>query len=88
MQKYIMKKSNLWKLKVSDYLRRIIIASSILLNVLLGGHSNQTLSARQYELKRKKKLHLVWLIDRIFWWDIEHCMMSWVYWNSYLKKQK
>jgi len=88
MQKYTMKKFKLWKLKLSDYLKRIVIAGSVLFNVLLGGHSNQTFSARQYELKRKKKINLVWLIDRIFRRDVEHCMMSWVYWNSYLKKQK
>lgn len=66
------------------YLKRIGIALSILLNVLLGGPNNQTFSARNHGWKREGKLNLVWLIDRIFFLDKDHCLSSWVYW--YIRK--
>jgi hypothetical protein len=39
-------------------------ALSILLNVILGGRSNQTFSARNYQRKLDGKPNLVWLIDK------------------------
>lgn len=66
--------------KVLKYLERVGIALSVLLNVLLGGYSNQTFSARNYGWKRDGKLNLVWLIDTIFWFDKNHCLDSWSYW--------
>ena len=66
------------------YLERISIALSILINVILGGYSNQTFSARNYAWKKEGKLNLVWLIDTIFWFDPDHCLDSWAYW--YIRK--
>ena len=66
--------------KVLKYLERVGIALSVLLNVLLGGYSNQTFSARNYGWKRDGKPNLVWLIDAIFWLDPNHCLDSWSYW--------
>lgn len=66
--------------RVVRYFSRVGTAVSVLLNVLLGGPSNQTLSARNYELKRSGKLNIVWLIDILFFWDKDHCMNSWLYW--------
>jgi len=62
------------------YLKRILIATSVLLNVLLGGHLNQTFSARNWERKRKGKTNLVWLIDKLLGED--HCSYSWSYWKT------
>lgn len=45
------------------YFKRIGIALSVLLNVVLGGPSNQTFSARNWGWKRNKQLNLVWLVD-------------------------
>lgn len=64
-----------------NYTRRIGIAISVLINVLLGGSSNQTFSARNYELKRSDKPNLVWIIDKFFFYQQNHCMMSWLYWR-------
>lgn len=64
------------------YLQRVGIALSVLLNVIMGGHSNQTFSARNYAWKRNDKPNLVWLIDKIFWNDEDHCFQSWLYWMS------
>lgn len=63
------------------YLKRLLIAFSIFVNVLFGGKVNQTVSATQWQRKRDGKLHLVWLIDRVFYKDIEHCMQAWVKWQ-------
>jgi hypothetical protein len=64
------------------YFHRILIALSVLLNVILGGNSNQTFSARNYQQKREGKFNLVWLIDAIFWFEPDHCLHSWSYWYT------
>ena len=61
------------------YVRRVLIALSVLLNVLLGGHSNQTFSARNWQWKREKRFNLVFLID--FMLGKNHCMECWAYWK-------
>lgn len=65
---------------VYKYLQRVGVALSVLLNVILGGYSNQTFSARNYAWKRDGKLNLVWFIDKIFWFDKNHSLHSWSYW--------
>lgn len=74
---------------VLRYLERVCIAISVLFNVLLGGYSNQSFSARNYQWKKDKKLHLVPLIDFIFWVlfrETNHCLVCWSYW--YTRKYK
>jgi len=66
--------------KVYKYIERVGIAFSVLLNVILGGYSNQTFSARNYGWKREGKPNLVWLIDAIFWSNSNHCLDAWSYW--------
>lgn len=66
--------------KVGKYFERIGIALSVLLNVLLGGYSNQTFSARNYDWKRRGLPNLVWFIDLLFWFDPDHCLDAWTYW--------
>ena len=68
---------------MTQYLHRVSIAASVLLNVLLGGHSNQTFSARNYEWQRHGKWNVVAFIDAACWWlfkDEDHCATSWAYW--------
>lgn len=88
MLKYIMKRFTYKSKKLFRYLERIGIALSVFLNVILGGSSNQTLSARQYQRKRDRKLNAVWLIDLIFFFDQDHCMMSWLFWNTHKNIRK
>lgn len=64
------------------YLERVGIALSVLINVILGGRSNQTFSARNYAWKKQKRFHIVWLIDFFIFWDKEHCLHSWLYWYT------
>lgn len=63
------------------YFVRVGVAISVLMNVILGGKSNQTFSARNWEWKMSKRPNLVWLIDTVFWNEENHCKESWVYWN-------
>jgi len=69
--------------KFYKYLKRIGIALSILLNVLLGGYINQTFSARNYGWHLKNKPNLVMVLDFVFdkvFNDRSHCMKAWSYW--------
>ena len=66
---------------MTTYIERILITLSILLNVILGGYSNQTFSARNYMWKRQGRWNLVLVIDAIFWFDPNHCSDAWVYWT-------
>jgi hypothetical protein len=63
------------------YLMRVLAAGSTLLNVILGGPTNQTFSARNYERKRHGKNHITFIIDLIFFSDPEHCLGAWVTWS-------
>lgn len=61
------------------YFERVGIALSVLLNVLLGGHSNQTFSARNWHWKKNNKPNIVYLIDLTL--GQGHCSECWVYWK-------
>jgi hypothetical protein len=50
---------------VIRYLTRVAVALSVLLNVLTGGASNQTFSARNWDWKRRGLPHIVGAIDWI-----------------------
>ena len=60
------------------YFYRVGIALSVLLNVALGGYSNQTFSARNWAWKREGRFNLVWLIDALT--SKDHCLMCWSFW--------
>jgi len=75
------------KKNIIKYLERLGIAFSVLLNVILGGPSNQTFSARNWAWKRSGYPNLVWLIDFIAsWYEVNHCEQSWNYWAFIIKK--
>jgi len=68
-----------------EYLKRVGIALSVLFNVLLGGYSNQSFSARNYAWKKQGKRNLVSVIDFVFkkvFKDDNHCLSAWVYWYT------
>lgn len=78
------------------YFRRVGIALSVLLNVIVNGYSNQTFSARNWGLKLDNKLNMALFIDLLFnsvagtlnictpktiSFDFSnHCERSWNYW--------
>ena len=61
-----------------EYLIRIVIALSVLLNVILGGYSHQSFSARNYAWKKKGYVNFVWLIDALAFFDPNHCEQSYL----------
>lgn len=61
------------------YLNRVFIATSVWINVVLGGASNQTFSARNWDWKKNGRFNLVWLIDKGL--GNGHCSECWVYWK-------
>ena len=65
------------------YIKRVLIAFSVLVNVILGGMNNQTFSARNWQWKRERKPNLVWLIDLVV--GKGHCSECWVYWKTRTK---
>lgn len=73
---------------MTAYLNRLGTALSILINVITGGKSNQTLSARQYARMREGNPNLVWFIDRIFFLEEDHCMEAWIKWEIISKAIK
>lgn len=73
---------------IRSYLYRVGVAIDILFNVILGGHVNQTFSARNWHWKKQGKPNLVWLIDMIIFWDHPHCMNSWLYWHTKVNVRK
>lgn len=78
-----MKRTTIFLLKKTlRYLERVGIALSVLINVVLGGRSNQTFSARNYGWKKRNKFNIVWLIDFLIFWDKDHCLHSWLYWYT------
>lgn len=66
--------------KLMEYLVRICVAMSVLFNVLTGGASNQTFSARNWQWRREGRFNLVWIIDNIL--GKYHCVESWVDWET------
>lgn len=62
-----------------DYIKRVLTALSVLLNVLLGGSNNQTFSARNWEWRKQKKLNVVILIDFVI--GKGHCLECWISWK-------
>lgn len=84
------KKMLTFAVDVLKYIVRLGIAVSVLINVILGGKSNQSFSARNWQRKRDGLWHLCDLIDVMFWFDKDHCLTSWTYWRVHkgiLRKQ-
>lgn len=61
------------------YLKRILTALSVLINVILGGQNNQTFSARNHQWQREGKPNIVYFIDLVI--GKGHCVESWAYWK-------
>lgn len=64
---------------MKQYILNVLAAISQIVNALLGGHPNMTLSARCY----RERDRLVWgalrlIINAVFWFDEDHCYSSWV----------
>ena len=58
-------------------MKQVLIAVDQVFNTLLGGMADETLSARAYR-QRDKHPWRMWVIDRLFFFDGEHCYNSWL----------
>lgn len=72
----------------NQYPYRVLISISTLLNVIRGGELHQSISAAEYEKFRAGKPNLVWLIDKLFFWEYNHCLTCWAYWVTKKHKTK
>jgi len=59
-----------------DQLKQVLIALDQLLNTLLGGWSDETLSSRSYRLSLKGNSVPRKVIDIILFFDKDHCKSS------------
>lgn len=72
---------------IVKYFERVGIALSVLFNVIVGGYSNQSFSARNYQWAKDGKPNLVRQIDWVFYQltgETQHCLVAWTYW--YVRK--
>lgn len=69
------------------YLLNVLIAFDQLLNALIGGWPDETMSAWAYRVRRDGKPwgFMADVIDALFFWQPDHCMQS--YLTEKLKKQ-
>jgi len=79
MQKIRTRLSMMLHTGLGNYLAKVMIAMSVLTNVILGGRLNQTFSARNWEWKRNKQINIVRLLDALL--GHGHCSRSWAYWK-------
>lgn len=63
------------------YISRLSLAFSILFNTMLGGSTNQSFSARNWQWKKDNHLNFVWLIDLMFFLEKDHCLESYIKWT-------
>ncbi|MBQ4132785.1 MAG: pseudouridine synthase [Desulfovibrionaceae bacterium] len=62
-----------------NWLKSMLIALDQLINTLLGGWPDETLSSRawRWELAERRSWPR-WLIDRLFFWENDHCKDSYL----------
>ncbi len=73
---------------VLGYIKNFLIAIDQLLNVVLLGSPDETLSSRAYRAWNKERIFgkiFKPLIDMIFFWDFQHCLSAY---ESELKKRQ
>lgn len=58
---------------------QVLIAIDQVFNALLGGHADETLSARAYRQRHKKRWYVVMtILDTVFFWQKSHCLEAYV----------
>lgn len=65
---------------VSGYLHQVAIAVDQLVNALVGGWADETLSARAWRLRHRPAwARIRRVIDALFFWESAHCASAWAY---------
>ena len=58
-------------------MKQVLIAFDQVANTLLGGFADETLSSRAYRLRHRMPYKFYhWFIDLLFFFDPDHCRMS------------
>lgn len=52
---------------------QVLVALDQLVNALIGGFADETLSSRAHRRRLRGKGGVAWVIDHIFFWQDEHC---------------
>lgn len=52
---------------------QVLVAIDQLLNTMIGGYADETLSSRAHRRRIRGKGGVAWVIDHIFFWQDEHC---------------
>lgn len=78
---------------IAEYVSRVLAWLSQGVNcVFLGGHHDQTVSARCYVQRQEPKWSKAYaLINRVFFWEDDHCKRSYerdLAWSEALQKLK
>ena len=63
------------------YLLQILVAIDQLLNAIVGGYADETLSARAYRMRAKGQPYWGWTanaIDELFFWQEDHCNLAYL----------
>lgn len=79
-------------LKVAAYAKSVGIAADQLVNAVLGGLPSETLSVRAYRLGvlggDTRWRRVVWFINKLFWWQKNHCRGAYAAVNRCTYKNK
>lgn len=70
--------------KLKTYIFNILVSLDQLLNTVLGGWADETLSSRAHRayLKNKPLKFFRYIINGIFWWQADHCLQAYQYEKS------
>lgn len=52
---------------------QVLVAIDQLINTLIGGWADETLSSRVHRRALRGKTGVAWVIDHLFFWQEEHC---------------
>ena len=52
---------------------QVLVALDQVVNTLIGGWADETLSSRAHRRALRGKTGVAWVIDHIFFWQDEHC---------------
>ena len=60
-----------------EYFARIFAALSELVNAAIGGHNNETISARAWRNRKRPGWRVAYrVINAVFFWQEDHCYSS------------
>lgn len=62
-------------------MREVLQALSQLLNALTGGFADESLSGRAWRGRNARRRWRLWVavIDRLFFWEVQHCYNAYLY---------